>query len=207
MDKAKEEFAEPPQTKQIYNEKRKWQIALRRYILNGHVASQYATYFGLDFKNLRLWMEMQFIGPFSWANYGGVWQFDHIIPVTYFDFNNESDLKLCWNFTNIRVEANQKNKDRGNRVDVLMAKTYFQDLYNETGYHICKKMLEKIATIEISEIISTEAQKKFIKEHKDYLEHIEDFSNYEFELLNSGRDINEVIKEAALIRNIGKKQS
>lgn len=200
-----EESTELSEARQKHNNKRKWQIALRRYIINGHVASQYAAYFGLDFKNLRLWMEMQFTGELSWSNYGKEWQFDHIIPVTYFNFKNEDDLKLCWNFTNIRVEANQKNKDRGNRVDVLMAKTYFQEIYNETGYHICRKLLDKIATIEISEIISTEAQRKFIKEHKDYLEHIEDFNNYEFELLNSGRDINEVKKEAEMIRNIGKK--
>lgn len=205
MDKISVESTELSEARQKHNDKRKWQIALRRYIINGHVASQYAAYFGLDFKNLRLWMEMQFTGELSWSNYGKEWQFDHIIPVTYFNFKNEDDLKLCWNFTNIRVEANQKNKDRGNRVDVLMAKTYFQEIYNETGYHICRKLLDKIATIEISEIISTEAQRKFIKEHKDYLEHIEDFNNYEFELLNSGRDINEVKKEAAMIRNIGKK--
>jgi hypothetical protein len=205
MNNIGEESTELSEARQKHNDKRKWQIALRRYIINGHVASQYAAYFGLDFKNLRLWMEMQFTGELSWSNYGKEWQFDHIIPVTYFNFKNEDDLKLCWNFTNIRVEANQKNKDRGNRVDVLMAKTYFQEIYNETGYHICRKLLDKIATIEISEIISTEAQRKFIKEHKDYLEHIEDFNNYEFELLNSGRDINEVKKEAEMIRNIGKK--
>jgi hypothetical protein len=204
MTKVNESSNEQSPAKQLFNEKRKWQIAFRRYILNGHVASQYATYFGLDFKNLRLWIAMQFTGEVSWSNYGKVWQFDHIIPVAYFNFNNESDLRLCWNFTNIRVEMNQRNKDRGNRVDVLMAKAYFQDIYNDTGYHICQKMLDKIANIEISEIISTDAQRQFIKEHKTYLEHIEDFSNYEFELLNSGRDINEVIKEAALIKNIGK---
>jgi hypothetical protein len=207
MKKAKNSPAELPQAKLLFNEKRKWQIALRRYILNGHVASQYASFFGLDFKSLRLWIEMQFTGELSWANYGKEWQFDHIIPVTYFDFTDENELKLCWNFTNIRVEAFQKNKDKGNRVDVLMAKAYFQDILTDTGYHICKKMLDKIAAIEVSEIISTDAQRKFIKEHKHYLEHIEDFTNYEFELLNGGRDINEVIKEAALIRNLGKQQS
>lgn len=190
--------------KQKHNDKRRWQIALRRYLINGHVASQYASYFGLDFKNLRLWLEMQFTKETSWENYGKTWQLDHIIPVTYFDFNDKDDLRLCWNFTNIRTEEIQKNKDRGNRVDILMAKAYFQDIYQETGYQVCKKMLDKIASIEISEIISTEAQKQFIKDQKIYLEHIEDFNNYEFELLNSGRDINEVIKEAELIRKIGK---
>lgn len=191
-------------SKQKQNDKRKWQIALRRYILNGHVASQYAAYFGLDFKNLRRWIEMQFTAELSWSNYGKEWQLDHIIPVTYFDFKNEDDLKLCWNFTNIRVEANQKNKERGNRVDVLMAKSYFQEIYDETGYSVCKKLLDRIAAIEKANIISTEAQRQFIKEHIDYLVHIEDFSNYEFELLNSGRSIKEVMKEAALIRGLGK---
>jgi hypothetical protein len=205
MNRVKNNSSELDEAKQKHNNKRKWQIALRRYIINGHIASQYATYFGLDFKNLRLWMEMQFTGELSWLNYGKAWQFDHIIPVTYFDFNDEYELKLCWNFTNIRVEANQKNKERGNRVDVLMAKTYFQNIFDETGYHICKKLLDKIATIEISNIISTEAQLQFIKEHKDYLEHIEDFNNYEFELLNGGRNIKEVMKEATLIRNLGKR--
>ncbi|HMO33076.1 MAG TPA: hypothetical protein PKE63_06390 [Lacibacter sp.] len=192
------------ESRQKQNDKRKWQIALRRYILNGHVATQYATYFGLDFKNLRLWIEMQFTGDLSWSNYGKEWQFDHIIPVAYFDFKNEDELKLCWNFTNIRVEANQKNKERGNRVDVLMAKTYFQEIYNETGYYVCKKLLDKIAALEISNIISTVAQRQFIKEHLNYLVHLEGFSNYEFELLNSGRNFKEVMKEAALIRNLGK---
>lgn len=196
--------SELTESRQKHNDKRKWQIALRRYILNGYVASQYAMFFGLDVKNLRRWIEMQFTGELSWSNYGKAWQFDHILPVTYFDFSNEDDLKLCWNFTNIRVEANQKNKDRGNRIDVLMAKTYFQDIYDETGYPICKKLLDKIDAIEISNIISTTAQRQFIKEHKDYLLHIEDFSNYEFELLNSGRNIKEVMEEAALIRNLGK---
>ena len=191
-------------SKQKHNDKRKWQIALRRYILNGHVASQYAAYFGLDFKNLRRWIEMQFTAELSWSNYGKEWQLDHIIPVTYFDFKNEEDLKLCWNFTNIRVEANQNNKERGNRVDLLMAKSYFQEIYTETGYSVCKKLLDKIAAIEISNKISIEAQRQFIKEHMDYLVHIEDFSNYEFELLNSGRSVKEVMKEAALIRGLGK---
>lgn len=191
-------------SRQKQNDKRKWQIALRRYILNGHIASQYAVYFGLDFKSLRRWVEMQFTGELSWSNYGKAWQFDHIVPVTYFDFDNEEDLKLCWNFTNIRVEAHPKNKERGNRADLLLAKAYFQEIYDATGYDVCKKFLDKIAAIEISNSIGTEAQRQFIKEHMDYLVHAANFGNYEFELLNSGRSVTEVVKEAALIRSLGK---
>jgi hypothetical protein len=185
-----------------FREKRKWQITFRRYVLEENPAVQYAPYFGLDTKTIRQWFEMQFTNGLSWENFASAWQFDHIIPVTYFDFRNEQELRLCWNFTNIRVKPVLRNKDRGNRVDVLMAKQYFEELYTKTGYKICKLLLEKINTIEISDIISTESQKEFILFHKDYLEHIESFSFYEFELLNSGRDIQEVKKEAEMIKSL-----
>lgn len=186
-----------------FREKRKWQIALRRYLLERNPCVAYAPYFGLDIESFRKWIEMQFTEGSSWESFGANWQFDHIIPVTYFDFGNDHDLRLCWNFTNIRVETVQKNKDRGNRVDVLMAKDYFSDLYETTKYEVCKELLQKIDRIEIAEMISTTTQKNFILQNKDYLKHIEGFTHYEFELLNSGRDVQEVIKEADFIREMG----
>lgn len=186
-----------------FREKRRWQIALRRYLLEKNPSVAYAPYFGLDIENFRKWIEMQFTKELSWETFGTLWQFDHIIPVTYFDFANDLELRLCWNFTNIRVEKIQNNKDRGNRVDVLMAKDYFKDLHDSTGYKVCQELLKKINRIEIAEMISTATQKEFIQHYKAYLQHIEGFSFYEFELLNSGRDVMEVVKEAELIKKLG----
>jgi hypothetical protein len=187
-----------------FREKRKWQIALRRYLLEKNPCVSYAPYFGLDIESFRKWIEMQFTNDLTWESFGKNWQFEHIIPVTYFDFADDDELMLCWNFTNIRVETIQNNKDRGNRVDVLMAKDYFGNLYTETGYEVCQELLRKIERIEIAEMIPTTIQKAFILQHKDYLKHIEGFTSYEFELLNSGRDIKEVKKEAELIKKLGK---
>src|SRR5205085_7867496 len=145
-----------------FREKRKWQIALRRYVLEKNISSFYAPYFGLDLENMRKWFALQFDPEMSWDDFGNKWQFDHIVPVTFFDFSDETDLRLCWNFTNIRVEKFQRNKDRSNRLDVLAAKTYFEELYNQTLYPICGKMLDKIDRLEISNLTSTEKQKKFI---------------------------------------------
>lgn len=184
-----------------FREKRRWQIALRRYVLDRNISVAYAPYFGLDIENMRQWFEHQFQDGIGWDNFGKLWQFDHIIPVTYFDFSDVSELKLCWNFTNIRVEQFQKNKDRGNRLDVLAAKNYFKELYDKTNYSPCKKLLEKIDRIEFSEFVSTEPQQVFIREHMDYLTMIEDYSFFEFELLNTGRSIEEVKKEIAFQKN------
>jgi hypothetical protein len=185
-------------------EKRKWQIALRRYLLERNPCVGYAAYFGLDIESFRNWIEMQFTPELAWENFGTNWQFEHVVPVAYFDFENDHDLKLCWNFTNIRVERIDKSKEGGNRIDVLLAKEYFHRLYNETGYAVCGELLEKISSIETTERISSSSQAAFLRNHKEYLDHIEGFTSYEFELLNTGRDIEEVKKEAELIKKLGR---
>lgn len=187
-----------------FREKRKWQISLRRYVLDKHICVAYAPYFGLDVENMRQWFEYQFQTGIGWDDFGKMWQFDHIIPVTYFDFSDDAELKLCWNFTNIRVELFKKNKDRGNRLDVLAAKNYFKELYEKTNYAPCLKLLRKIDRLELSEFVSTESQQAFIRDHKEYLNMIEGYSFFEFELLNSGRNINEVKKEIAFLKKFEK---
>lgn len=186
-----------------FREKRKWQINLRRYVLLQTPCPAYAPFFGLDIKNMRQWFEYQFRDGIGWENFGKKWQFDHIVPVTYFNFSSEEELKMCWNFTNLRVELIQLNKDRGNRLDVLQAKNYFKELFDKTNYLPCKKLLNKIEKIEFSEFISTEKQQNFIKEHREYLELIEGYSRFEFELLNSGRSMEEVKKEIAFMKSLG----
>ena len=183
-----------------FREKRKWQINLRRYVLDKSPCPTYAPYFGLDIEHIRLWFEYQFTNDLNWENFGKKWQFDHIIPVTYFDHSIESELRLCWNFTNLRIEPFHLNKARGNRLDVLGARLYFEELYLKSGYPITKELKDKISRIEISEFISSEPQQKFLSDLKEYLIHIETYSVFEFELLNHGRSLKEVEKEMALLK-------
>jgi hypothetical protein len=187
-----------------FREKRKWQISLRRYVLERSPCPAYAPYFGLDIQNIRKWFEYQFEKEVSWETFGSHWQFDHIIPVVYFDFKKEADLKLCWNFTNLRVELIHLNKSRGHRLDVLAAKSYFQELFDKTNYTPCLQLLQKIDEIELSEFVSSEKQQQFILENKSYLDMIENYSVFEFELLNSGRSIQEVKKEVDFLKTLGK---
>lgn len=183
-----------------FREKRKWQINLRRYVISQHFCPEYAPYFGLDIKNLRQWFEFQFTTNLSWDNFGSAWQFDHIIPVAYFDYSSDTDLKLCWNFTNLRLEPVQKDKVRGNRLDVLMAKAYFKNLYEKTGYTTCQQLLLKIDEIEVSEFLSTGSQESFIKSHWEYLSMIKNYNAFEFELLNSGRTVEDVNREVNFLK-------
>ena len=187
-----------------FREKRKWQIALRRYVLEKSPCAAYAPYFGLDIENMRHWFEYQFKDGASWENFGEKWQFEHIVPVTYFDFALEEDLKICWNFVNIRVEFIDINKERGARPDLLVARNYFKDLLEKTKYPICRDLLNKIDRIEQAETVNVDAQEAFIREHADYLSLLEGYSSFEFEMLNSGRSLEDVRKESEFLKNFEK---
>ena len=184
----------------MFREKRKWQINLRRYVIEKSPCPYYAPYFGLDIENIRKWFESQFTSSLNWENFAKAWQFNHIIPVIYFDHSLDEELRLCWNFTNLRVEPFELTRDRGNRLDVLGARSYFDELYLKTGYPITKALRDKIARIESSEFISSAPQQNFLAEHKEYLEQIQNYSAFEFELLNHGRSLEEVEKEIAFLK-------
>jgi len=176
---------------------------MRRYIIERSPSEAYAPFFGLGIENFRKWIESQFEDGLNWASFGSLWQFDHIVPVTYFDFEKEDELKLCWNFINIRVEKLQLNKDSGNRIDVLAVKPYFQDLYNKTGYSLCQKMIDKINEVEVSNIESQPHLENFIIQNKEHLEQLGTLSNAEFNQLNKGVELKDILLEREILRKFG----
>ena len=177
-----------------FREKRKWQIALRRYVLEQKWSASYAPYFGLDILRFRKWIELQFDADMTWDNFSEAWQFDHIIPVAYFDFGSDSDLRLCWNFINIRAA---KLDPEANRPDVLAAKTYFDTLYTRTSHENCRLMVARINSIEAAQLENTGGLEAFIRENEGYLHTISSFSDYEYLQLNEGVEIDKILAERA----------
>jgi len=186
-----------------FREKRKWQLAFRRYVLEKQPSQQYAPYFGLGIEQYRKWIELQFTGDLNWENFGIQWQFDHIVPVAYFDYSVEEDLKLCWNFINIRVEKIHLNKNRGHRVDILAAKAYFEQLHQKTGYTLCLDMINKINAVEIANIQSEPHIENFIIENKAYLETLSTLSHVEFNQLNTGMSLEDILLQREILKKYG----
>ena len=181
-------------------EKRKWQLAYRRYVLEKLPSEAYAHYFGLDANTLRSWFECQFTGDLNWDNFGKAWQFDHIVPATYFDYSNEEDLYLCWSFINMRVEPLDSDKSKGNRIETMAVRSYFEDLFNKTRFDLCKKMLEKIKSIEEQNKQDHPAIEAFITQNKEKLETIASLTKEEFADLNAGTPLTDVLLEREILR-------
>ena len=186
-----------------FKEKRKWQIALRRYILQNNQTSAYAPYFGLDIQGFRNWIELQFTEGLHWENFGTDWQFDHIVPVAFFDFEKEQDLYLCWSFINIRVESLDQQNNKANKAALLVIRNYFEDLFNKTGLHICKQMVNRIQQMEASVIMYNPKQENFIKENKEKIETLIGLSAGEMSLFNQGTSLKDILLQKEILKKFG----
>jgi len=188
-------------------EKRKWQLAYRRFVLEKLPSESYAHYFGLDNTTLRQWFECQFTTDLNWDNFGKAWQFDHIIPATYFDYALEEDLLLCWSFINMRVESINSEKNHEPGIDLLAVKTYFKSLFEKTQFSLCGKMLRKIESIEASAVKEYPAIENFIKQHKEELEIIGSLSREELSSLNQGTPLQDILLEREILRKFSAGQN
>ena len=190
-------------SKSKFKEKRKWQIALRRYILQNNQTSAYAPYFGLDIQGFRNWIELQFTEGLNWDNFGTTWQFDHIVPVAFFNFEKEQDLYLCWSFINIRVERLDQQNNKANKAALLIVRNYFDDLFNKTSLHICKQMVDRIKQMEASVIMYNPKQENFIKENKEKLEALLGLTAGEMSMFNQGTSLKDILLQKEILKKFG----
>lgn len=175
--------------------KRKWQIALRRYIIEGRPAFEYAPYFGLDSKSFREWIEISFDSHMNWSNFGKLWHIDHIVPVSFFDLNSEKELCLCWNFINIHPSL--RGAEDGYFFDSAKAISFFDSLYQKSGYYLAGELVYKIkAIVESGKIPEITKKTDFLNKKKEYLAQLEGFSAVEMELINKGMRPEEAAEEA-----------
>ena len=181
-------------------ERKKWQIALRRYVMEGQPSSYYAPYFGIDIANFRKWIELQLGEEINWENPSKDWQFEQVIPMDYFDFKEENDLRLCWNFINIRAVKNISGDEPIARVDPFAARAYYESMFRNTGYITCLEMIKKIEQIESRLAGGNHKLENFIKSNRNYLNALSDFSSYEFDRLNRERDFDKVLKEREFLK-------
>lgn len=186
-------------------EKKKWQLGFRRYVIEKKPSEAYAPYFGLDIETLREWFTIQFTEDLNWDNFGKAWQFDHIIPTSYFDFTNVEDLRLCWNFINIHVAKLEEGKPL-RQIDPLSTKAYFKSLADKTGYTLCLKMLIKIEQIEQTQPFNHSAIEQFLIQRSTDIEILQTLSFDEFTQLNQGANLKDLLLEREILRKFSSSQ-
>lgn len=69
---------------------------------------------GCSIDDLKLHLEKQFKEGMSWDNYGK-WEIDHIMPLYQCDMNDIEQLKIYWNFNNLRPLWKIENQQRAKK--------------------------------------------------------------------------------------------
>lgn len=86
------------------------------HMLKGEIKhSSILRYFGCSVSELRQYIEQQFKEGMNWNNFGD-WHIDHIIPVSYFDFKEEKDFYIAWNYRNLQPLWAKDNLEKSNKV-------------------------------------------------------------------------------------------
>ncbi len=91
----------------IINNKLNYAIRARVVALlnNRYKSKNFDKIFGYSFDEFKHHIERQFTNGMTWDNYGrNGWHIDHIIPVSYFNYNTieDDDFKMCWSLSNLR---------------------------------------------------------------------------------------------------------
>ena len=63
------------------------------------------------------WIIHQLFGNLSLENYGSVWQIDQCLPIASFNLLDESDMKKCFNWINLRPMYSNENNSKGAKIN------------------------------------------------------------------------------------------
>ena len=66
------------------------------------------------FKN---WIIHQLYGNMTIENYGSVWQIDHCLPIASFNLLDETDIKKCFGWVNLRPMYSNENNFKKAKID------------------------------------------------------------------------------------------
>lgn len=77
----------------------------------------YCNFLGCDINFFKKWIEYRFDDKMNWDNIGTVWQFDHILPISLFDFKKDLDIKTCFHWTNFQPLLKEINREKTNKIE------------------------------------------------------------------------------------------
>ena len=90
--------------------KKQLQQQLNRYYNTLFPCKELSKIIGMEKKTFKEWVENHFVDGMTSENYGTVWQLDHIVPAHFFNFDNQEDTYICFNYMNIIPMLNNDNR-------------------------------------------------------------------------------------------------
>lgn len=89
--------------------------AFNRYFKKTTTTAKYMEYFNYTIEDLKQHLQKQFKSDMNWENYGKLWNIDHKIPQSWFDFSKKEEIRRCWQLDNLQPLYAKENFSKGNR--------------------------------------------------------------------------------------------
>ena len=75
---------------------------------------------GIDVYLYKKWIESQLYGEMTLENYGKIWCLDHCLPIASFNLLDQNELKICFNWVNLRPMYVKDNIIKGDKNDMRL---------------------------------------------------------------------------------------
>lgn len=94
--------------------------------------TSYTILLGCNLNFFKKWIEFQFVDNMNWLNLGDVWQIDHILPISKFDFSNENEKFICFHWTNLQPLFSNENRLKSNKIELHY---FFNNIVNVNRFN------------------------------------------------------------------------
>jgi len=78
----------------------------------------YSQMLNCSIDNFIKWIEFQFDETMSWENHGVLWHIDHILPINCFDFTDEKQRNMCFNWKNMQPLEGLENRLKSDNIEI-----------------------------------------------------------------------------------------
>lgn len=92
-------------------------------------------YLGCTLETLQKWLEFQFTDEMNWENYGKYWTIDHILPLSKFDFKDDIQINIAFNWKNLQPSID--NFEKSNNIRLY---EYFNSIISAHRFIKCNDM-------------------------------------------------------------------
>lgn len=132
--------------KKINGEKKRQQIAFRRWMKGIAPADQMRQYWKLNFLEMREWISRQFVDGMTWENYGSHWVIDHVVPLRMFDLSKEKEIRLAWHYQNLMplFKHDNLNKEGDLRFSIMILENREHCFITQSLLNICINEIAKL---------------------------------------------------------------
>lgn len=119
---------------------------MRRFYSTTNNGKEITMLLGIDKQGFINHINKYLIEGMTLDTFGKTWGLDHIVPVEIFDFSNEEEKKLCYNYNNIMPMYNSDNRLKGASVHFSLAKleSMYTNVYIDRLKAKCNEVIIRV---------------------------------------------------------------